>query len=143
MKLTLKTTLTIVVIIFSGFSSFGQNIVTSNGDTIANISNLGIITNDSNQIIGEITSSGEIKNAQGQQIGSIDGNDFKDNTNSLIATQNTISNEEIEVLNSSNNILIKVRFGHMVFNSDNSILFNASEPMSDKYLIAYYLFFIN
>ncbi|MFL3663656.1 MAG: 5-fold beta-flower protein [Flavobacteriales bacterium] len=143
MKLTLKTTLTTVVIIFSGFSSFGQNIITSNGDTIANISNLGIITNDSNQIIGEITSSGEIKNAQGQQIGSIDGNDFKDNTNSLIATQNTISNEEIEVLNSSNNILIKVRFGHMVFNSDNSILFNASEPMSDKYLIAYYLFFIN
>ncbi len=143
MKLTLKTTLTIVVIIFSGFSSFGQNIITSNGDTIANISNLGIITNDSNQIIGEITSSGEIKNAQGQQIGYIDGNDFKDNTNSLIATQNIISNEEIEVLNSSNNILIKVRFGHMVFNSDNSILFNASEPMSDKYLIAYYLFFIN
>lgn len=143
MKLTLKTTLTIVTIIFSGFLSFGQNIVTSNGDTIAHISNIGIITNDSNQVIGEVTSSGEIKNAQGQQIALIDGNNFKDNTNSLIASLNNISDGEIEVLNSNNNILIKIRFGLMVFNSDNSLLFNASEAMSDKYLIAYYLFFIN
>lgn len=143
MKKTLKTTLTIVVIIFTGFSSFSQNIITSNGDTIANISNLGIITNNYNQVIGEITLSGEIKDAQGQQIGSIDGDDFKDNTNSLIASLNNISDGEIEVLNSNNNILIKISFGLMVFNSDNSILFSASEAMSDRYLIAYYLFFIN
>ena len=138
MKIT-KIIILTMAIIASG-TSYAQSIIKANGDTLVHISSSGVITNDSNQVIGEITSSGEIKNAQGQQIGSIVGNSIKNASGVDIGSVN----ENSELLNNSNTVVAKIRDGDIIRNINDEILIVLSEPTSiNNCLLAYFYFFYN
>lgn len=124
-------------------SSYGQDIISANGDTLASVSPGRIITNKSHQSVGEISVNGEIKDAQGGLMGTITGNVLKDASGAVVAKMNSLNANQTQLLDANDLVLGTVHFGLTITGKNGETLLNASEPIDKKLLAAYYFFFTN
>lgn len=138
---TIKEVLLIVLVTCSSYV-FAQDVVNSAGDTLVHISSTGVFSDLSDNTIGEVLSNGEVKNANGQLIGTIVNNEIKNSSGTLIATLNTISNNQIQIKNLSNEVVAILNSGISITDSSGMPLINASDPISDVYLLAFFHFFL-
>ena len=120
-------------------NSYGQNITDANGDLMASINSSGMIKDGASQPLGEFSSNGEVKNAIGDVIGSIDGNQFKDPTGLVLGTIDANNN----VFDMNNDKIGAIQNGLTVVDVNNDTIGTTSATIDSKKLAAYFFFFFN
>lgn len=142
MKTKIKGVILIVLVTCSSYV-FSQDVVNSAGDTLVHISSTGVFSDLSDNTIGEVLSNGEVKNANGQLIGTIANNEIKNSAGTVIASLNSPSNNQIQIKNSSNVVVAVLHSTIAITDTNGAPLINASDPINDLYLLAFYHFFFN
>lgn len=141
MSKTIMKPLLIIMLLSLTTTVFSQQIVVGEKDTIANISSSGIVTDATNNQIGEITSLGVIKNAQGETLGNIVGNEFKD-VSGFVRGEKVITGSETQIKIGGEVIIAIVQSGNKILDyHTNQVLINSVGTVSETHLIAYFLFF--
>ncbi|KAB2859618.1 MAG: hypothetical protein F9K09_01485 [Flavobacteriales bacterium] len=138
MKTKIKGVILIVLVTCSSYV-FAQDVVTETGDTLR-ISSTGVISDLSNNTIGEVLSNGDIKDANGVRIGSIEGNNFKDLNNMVLGSINTTTGEVFDVNETKIGEVIN---GVTIKDISGNIIGIASSYINEKWLAAYYFFYFN
>lgn len=136
-----KQILFLSLLLISSINIFSQQIVVGEKDTVANISSSGTVTDVMNNQIGEITSSGVIKNAQGETLGNIVGNEFKD-VSGFVRGEKVVTGSETQIKVGGEVVIAVVQSGNKIIDSHtNQVLINSVGTVSETQLIAYFLFF--
>ncbi len=117
-----------------------QDILTANGDKIASISTAGIVTDGNDQQIGEITSTGEVKNYKGTVIGIINGDNFSYADGSVAGNRN-VTDSETQVLLMNNILFGTVQNGNTLLSSNGVISYRSTGTVSETQLLAFFFFF--
>jgi 5-fold beta-flower protein len=125
--------------IFTTMNIYGQDLIDSNGDKVASINSSGIIVDGANQPYGEFLSNGNVNNAAGQLMGSIDGNEFKDPGGTVLGKIDTNNN----VFDINNSKIGSIQAGILVIDANNHVVGRASAPIESKIMAAYFFFFFN
>jgi len=125
--------------LFLSVNSFAQDIIDANGDVIAKLDASGVLTDGINQPLGSFLTNGEVRNAEDQLIGSIDGLQFKDAAGIVLGTID--ANNDVFDLN--NGKIGTVQAGLMVIDANNHVVGRASEEIETKQLAAFFFFFFN
>lgn len=142
MKTKIKGVILIVLVTCSTYV-FAQDVVNSAGDTLVHISSTGVFSDLSDNTTGEVLSNGEVKNTNGQLIGTIANNEIKNSAGTVIATLNPVSNNQIQIKNSSNEVVAILNSGISITDNSGIPLINSSDSINDLYLLAFYHFFFN
>lgn len=140
MNTTTMKTLSIIFLLCLTTTVFSQKIVVGEKDTIASISTSGIVTDAMNNQIGEITSSGEIKNVNGQVIGNIVGDEFKD-VSGMVRGEKVVTGNETQIKMGADVIIATIQSGNKIIDGNNTVLLSGTGTVSENQLIAYFLFF--
>lgn len=141
MSKTIMKPLLIIMLLSLTTIVFSQQIVVGEKDTIANISSSGIVTDATNNQIGEITSLGVIKNAQGETLGNIVGNEFKD-VSGVVRGEKVVVGNETQIKVGGEVVTATVQSGNKIIDSITSkVIMNSIGAVSETQLIAYFLFF--
>jgi len=94
-----------------------------------------------NNQIGEITSSGVIKNAQGETLGNIVGNEFID-VSGIVRGEKVVVGNETQIKMGGDVIIATVQSSNKIIDyHTNQVLINSVGVVSETQLIAYFLFF--
>lgn len=136
MKTIIKTFLIATIILFTN-NIKAQEIIDANGDIIATMNSSGILVDGVNQPLGEFSTNGDVKNGEGQIIGSIVGNDFKDAAGLILGSIDVNNN----VHDMNNSVVGVIQAEVMVIDANNHVLGRSSAPIDSKKLAAYFFFF--
>jgi len=137
MKILKKVAL--VISIFTATNMFGQDIIDANGDKVAELESSGILYDGDHVQVGKFLENGGIVNAEGLEIGSIEGYDFKDPMGTVLGRIDANNN----VFDLNNSKIGSVQAGLMVIDANNHVLGRASSSIEATRLVAYFFFFFN
>lgn len=116
-----------------------QEIRDGNNDPIATIDSVGIIKDLNNDQIGQFMTNGEIHDMNGDVVGEIDGNHFKDMNNAIIGSLNSSD----EVFDGGNMKLGTLDNGITFNDLSEQAIISSDSTIDNKWLVAYYFFFLN
>lgn len=139
MKANFKILL-LVTTFFTFSNLFSQQIIVMQKDTVASISVEGIVKDGMNQQIGEISSSGEVRNSQGEIIGSIDGNKFKNADGTILGEKKNVGNE-VQIIMPGELVFATVQSGNKIAEINGSIIMSSTGSVTELQLITYFFFF--
>jgi len=137
---TIKKLLFAIALLIS-INSFSQDIITADGDTVANINSSGIVTNSLNQALGQISATGEVKNAEGVIIGNIVGQKFNNAAGTLIAESKMVGSVT-QIIAVGGLVFATLESGNKIIENEEVVL-RSSGSLSETHFIAYFFYFNN
>jgi 5-fold beta-flower protein len=97
----------------------------------------GVIRNPKDMKVGEFMSSGEVRNGNGELLGTIVGKNFKDINNATLG----YINDADEIFDLNGDKLGKIESDYLIKDVNNDLIGKVSEITNKKWLAAYYFFF--
>lgn len=130
----------VLATLFLTVNSYGQGILSPEGDTLATIDPVGAVFDGMKQQVGEILSSGEVKNRQGEIIGNIVGTKFN-NAQGVLLGELKVVGGITQIVMPGDFVFATIVSGNQLVDITGNILVKSSGNITQLQLVAYFFYF--